>query len=66
MNSLLTILVAVAKVGSLYARTRKDRQIFHTASIILIMIIIIKNEENKKNSYSNQYNRYGKRGSDEF
>lgn len=66
MNSLLTILVAVAKIGSLYARTKQDRQYFQTAAIILLMIIIIKNEENKKNSYSNKYNRYANRGPDEI
>lgn len=67
INSVLTILVAASKVGSVYARNRKDKQIFQSAAIILIMIIILKNEDNKKKGYSNPYNNYyDKRSPDEF
>lgn len=65
MKNFLTILLALAKIGSLYAKTYNERKKFQAAAAILLMIIIIKNEESKK-KYSNQYNRYGKRGSDEF
>ena len=61
MNNLLTILVAVAKLGSLYAKQRRDKQAFQAAAILLIMLIIIKNEEYKKQNFYNKYRR-----SDEF
>lgn len=67
INSILTILVAVSKVGSIYARSRRDKQVFQSAAIILIMIIILKNEDSKKKGYSNKYNNYyDKRSKDEF
>lgn len=66
INNLLTILVAVAKIGSLYARNRRDKQYFQTAAILLIMIIIVKNDQKKQNN--NKYNRYygRSRSNDEF
>ena len=57
MNNLLTILIAIAKLGSLYARQRRDKQAFQAAAIIVIMIIIIKNEEYKKQTNYGKYRR---------
>ena len=57
MNNLFTILVAIAKIGSLYARKRRDKQAFQAAAVILIMLIIIKNEEYKKQNFYNKYRR---------
>lgn len=62
MTNFLTILVALAKLGSLYARQRRDKQAFQAASIILIMLIILHNENQKKKI--NFYNKY--RRTDEF
>ena len=67
INGFLTVLVAVSKIGSIYAKTRRDKQVFQSAAIILIMIIILKNEESKNKKYSNPYNNYyDKRSPDEF
>lgn len=67
INSILTILVAVSKVGSIYAKNRRDKQVFQSAAVLLIMIIILKNEDSKKKGYSNPYNNYyDKRSRDEF
>lgn len=61
MINLLTILIALAKIGSIYAKARRDKQAFQALVVILIMIVIIKNQEQKKQTYYAKYRR-----SDEF
>ena len=61
MFNVITILIAIAKIGSIYAKSRRDKQAFQALVVILIMIVIIKNQETKKQTYYAKYRR-----SDEF
>ncbi len=57
MTNLFTVLIAIAKIGAIYAQQRRDRQAFQAAVTLLIMIVIIRNEEGKKRSFNNKYLR---------
>lgn len=57
MTNLFTILIAVAKIGAIYAQNRRDRQAFQAAVTLLIMIVIINNEQGKKKNFNNKYIR---------
>lgn len=61
MTNLLTVLIAAAKIGAIFAKSRRDRQVFQAACTILIMLVILKNEESRKVNFKNKYHR-----SDEF
>ena len=56
LRTVLTILVAVAKIGSIYAKARRDRQAFQAAVTIIMMLIILNNEQQIKNN-KNKYRR---------
>lgn len=49
--TLLTVLIAVSKIGTIWARKRLYKKIFQSATSILIMIIIIRASETKKSRY---------------
>lgn len=57
MTNLFTVLVAIAKIGAIYARRRKDKQAFQAVVVLVIMIMIIRNEQLKKQSFNNKYMR---------
>lgn len=55
MRTILTILVAAAKIGSIYAKARRERQAFQALVTLLIMLIILNNEEMKRGKYKYNY-----------
>ena len=48
MGNILTILVALVKIAAIFAKTRHSKQVFQSIAILVIMVIIIRNDEERK------------------